>query len=191
MPPTLGAHPVPSAAIQADNGTNPPPRRCGGGLMPWHPMVRCRLKEGGGTHWGEQVPPRQRKDWGESRALQASKRNVRAVLSVGVTGPCASTFCPHLCRHSEISATSSSGMVGEVRIRWRNRQKTTHSEGSAVAHTGEHARRGMRATRSGIPSRPPIGPRTPPRIRRDVTPVRTTRTPPGGSLLCRAGEPTV
>jgi hypothetical protein len=32
------------------------------------------MREGGGTHWGEQVPPRQRKDWGESRALQAAKR---------------------------------------------------------------------------------------------------------------------
>ena len=39
--------------------------------------TRCALAlltKGGGTHWGEQVPPRQHKDWGESRVLQASKR---------------------------------------------------------------------------------------------------------------------
>jgi hypothetical protein len=54
-------------------GKEPPPHRCGGGLALGAPGG-TPLTKGGGTHWGEQVPPRQRKDWGESRALQASKR---------------------------------------------------------------------------------------------------------------------
>lgn len=44
------------------------------GLARMLPQANRRLKEGGGTHWGEQVPPRQRDDWGEYGALQASKR---------------------------------------------------------------------------------------------------------------------
>lgn len=41
------------------------------------------VNEGGGTHWGEQVPPRQHDDWGESHVPQATKRRSGGTQCMG------------------------------------------------------------------------------------------------------------
>ena len=153
--------------------------------MPWHPIVRCRLKEGRHPLGGTGAASATQGLGGISSVAGLETKRPGGTQCMGYRSM-RKHFCPHLCRHSEISATSSSGRVAEVRIRWRNRQKTTHSEGSSHRRAPVNARRDMRATRSGIPSRPPIGPRTPPRIRRGVTPVRTTRTP--AAVVCCIGQ---
>ena len=67
--------------------------------------TRCALAlltKGGGTHWGEQVPPRQRKDWGESQALQASKRVFGRFSLYRVKNDAQVFFVP-ICADTQIS----------------------------------------------------------------------------------------
>ena len=69
---------------------------------PRAPPEERPLTKGGGTHWGEQVPPRQRKDWGESRALQASKRVFGRYPVYGLQND-AQVFFVLICADTQIS----------------------------------------------------------------------------------------
>ena len=102
----------------------PPPHRCGGGLDPPAPPERRPLTKGGGTHWGEQVPPRQRKDWGESQALQASKR-VFGRFSLYRVKNDAQVFFVLICADTQISLRKGT-VTALTRARKSMRRSVTH-----------------------------------------------------------------